>query len=216
MQNEISMIENKQNRLATPENEDFSGKYENQSFIAKYLVESYFKAVFKLISKIPENIDTAHEIGAGEGFSTNILKQAKFKLTASEYVSKNVELAKKRNPCISIFQEDIYELKASNSSYELVFLLEVLEHLDYPEKALKEINRVSKGYLILGVPNEPIWRILNMCRLKYLKDFGNTPGHLNHFSKSKLINIVESNFGDVIAVESPIPWNIVLAKKNCQ
>lgn len=197
---------------ATPEIEDFSGKYEDTNFISKYLVDSYFKSVDKLIKKA-NNINYAHEIGSGEGRSTMRLNKIVSNLTASEYAEDLVEIAKKNNPHLNIFQESAYKLKYTNSSVDLVFLLEVLEHLDYPEIALEEIKRVSKKYLIIGVPREPLWRFLNMSRLKYLKSFGNTPGHLNHWSKRSLIKLIEKKFGKVVAVASPIPWTIVLAKK---
>jgi len=155
-------------------------------------------------------------IGAGEGRSTNRLKQMVLNLSASEYVDDLVLLAKKNNPELNIFQESIYKLKIDNNSVDLVFLLEVLEHLDYPEIALEEIKRKTKQYLILGVPREPLWCFLNICRFKYLRNFGNTPGHLNHYSKKSLIKLIEKKFGKVIAVESPIPWTIVLAEKKEQ
>src|SRR5690606_17803727 len=155
---------------ATPELEDFAGKYEDTNFISVYLVNNYFKAVNSLLSKV-NGIESAHEIGAGEGKSTMRLKELVNNLSASEYVDDLVIKAQKNNPELNIFQESVYKLEYENESIDLVFLLEVLEHLDYPELALEEIHRVSKKYLILGVPNEPLWRILNMCRLKYLKDF---------------------------------------------
>ncbi|MDG1729841.1 MAG: class I SAM-dependent methyltransferase [Algibacter sp.] len=197
---------------ATPENEDFSGKYENEGAIAKYLVNNYFKSVEKLLIKATQ-INSAHEIGVGEGRSTSRLKKLVPNLSGSEFVEKLVEKAKLNNPNTDIFQESVYELKYDNNNIDLVFLLEVLEHLDYPEIALKEIKRVSSNYLILGVPNEPLWRILNLCRFKYVRDFGNTPGHLNHWSKKSLIKLIEKEFGKVIAVETPSPWVIILAKK---
>ena len=123
--------------------------------------------------------------------------------------------AQKNNPGLKITAESVYELKRKDASLDMVFLLEVLEHLDYPEVALKEISRVVKpgGYLILGVPREPLWRALNMARLKYLHDFGNTTGHLNHWSKKSLIKHVSENFHDVVEVRSPLPWTLVLARK---
>lgn len=197
---------------ATPEAEDFSGKYEDTSAISQYLVNNYFKAVKRLLANT-KNVNLAHEIGTGEGRSTMRLKSMVPIISASEYVERQVDLAKRNNPKLDIFQESVYELKYENSSVDLIFLLEVLEHLDHPELALDEIRRVSNRYLILGVPREPLWRVLNMCRFKYLKDFGNTPGHLNHWSKSSLVKLIEKKYGKVIAVESPIPWTIVLAEK---
>ncbi|TDD75986.1 class I SAM-dependent methyltransferase [Flavobacterium caseinilyticum] len=198
---------------ATPEKENFSGKYEDTNFISKFLVKNYFKSVEKLLNKIT-TINSAHEIGCGEGRSTMKLNKLITNLTASEYVENLLPLAQKNNPNLTIFQESIYELNYENNRIDLVFLLEVLEHLDYPELALAELKRVSKKYLILGVPREPLWRFLNMCRFKYLKDFGNTPGHLNHWSKKSIIKLIEKEYGRVVAIESPLPWTIILAEKH--
>jgi ubiquinone/menaquinone biosynthesis C-methylase UbiE len=197
---------------AQPENEDFKGKYENTSAIAKTLVNSYFTSVELLVAKI--KVDSAHEIGVGEGFSTMRLRQFVANLTASEYLEKLVAKAQINNPNISINRESVYDLNLKDNSTDLIFLLEVLEHLDHPSVALKEIKRVTKKYLILGVPREPLWRILNMCRFKYLNNLGNTPGHLNHWSKKKIIKLIQKDFGTVIAVETPLPWTIILAKKD--
>ena len=196
---------------AKPQTEDFAGKYENEGAIAKYLVNNYFKSVRKLIAKT-NGVTTAHEIGAGEGRSTKLLKEMVPILSASEFVEHLVPLAQKSNPDLTVFQESVYELNYQEDQVDLVFLLEVLEHLDHPDAALKEIKRISSKYLILGVPREPLWCFLNMARFKYLKDFGNTPGHLNHWSKRSLIKLIEDKYGKVIAVENPIPWTIVLVE----
>ncbi len=205
---------------ATPEQEDFHHKYteEGAGLIGSKLLDGYFDAVQQLIKTADLKKGTALEIGCGAGFSTKRLKKMlpdNIKLEASEYVEQLLPDARKLNPGMRITAESVYELKRKNESLDLVFLLEVLEHLDYPETALKEISRVVKpgGYLILGVPREPLWRVLNMARLKYVKDFGNTTGHLNHWSKKSLIKHVSENFHDVVEVKSPLPWTLVLARK---
>lgn len=197
---------------AKPEEEDFLGKYEDSNLISKFLVNNYFKSVGTLFT-LTKEVNAAHEIGIGEGRSTMRLKSLIPNLSGSEFVEKLVPVAQKNNPKLNIFQESVYELKFKEKSVDLVLLLEVLEHLDYPEFALEEINRISKKYLILGVPNEPLWRLLNVCRLKYIRDLGNTPGHINHWSKKSIINLIQRKFGKVIAVESPLPWTIILAEK---
>lgn len=208
---------------ATPEAEDFAHKYteEGSGKIGGKLIDNYFSSVAELIaaSTIEQraNID-AIELGCGEGFSTERLRQAlpaHAFLQASEYVSSLVPKAQVRNPKVPITQESVYELQHADNSFDVVFLLEVLEHLDYPDKALAEIARVLKpdGYLILGVPREPLWCMLNMARGKYLAHFGNTPGHLNHWSKHTLRMFMEGHFGPIRQTRSPLPWTLVLAQK---
>lgn len=205
---------------ATPETEDFHHKYteEGSGLIGSKLLDGYFDAVQSLVNEADLKGGKALEVGCGAGFSTKRLKKmlpSKVELEASEYVEQLLPDARKLNPGMRITAESVYELKRKDESLDLVFLLEVLEHLDYPETALQELSRVVKpgGYLILGVPREPLWRVLNMARLKYLKDFGNTTGHLNHWSKKSLIKHVSENFHDVIEVRSPLPWTLVLARK---
>jgi ubiquinone/menaquinone biosynthesis C-methylase UbiE len=209
---------------ATPELEDFGHKYteEGQGKIGSKLLEGYFKTVKHLLDasgklESKEKMK-AIELGCGEGFSTQKIHKmlpANIKLYASEYVEQLVPKARELNPDVEVIQESVYELTHKDNTFDIIFFPEVLEHLDFPDKALKEINRVLKddGVLILGVPNEPLWRVLNMLRGKYLKDFGNTIGHLNHWSPRSLEKFIETHFGPVVVRKNPLPWTVVLAKK---
>ena len=209
------------NPRATPEEEDFRFKYES-GVIGQKLIDGYFRAVRKLSGEVlrdtPGQI-RAVELGCGEGFSTARLRKllpARVGLEASEYVSRQVPEAKKRNPGMRIIQEDVYGLKRPTDRLDLVYLLEVMEHLDYPDRALAELKRTIKpgGFLIVGVPREPLWRFLNVARGKYLRHWGNTTGHLNHWSSKAFIRQIEAGFGTVRKVQTPLPWTIVLAQKD--
>jgi SAM-dependent methyltransferase len=202
---------------ATPEDEDFRGKYESGR-IGQSLLDGYFRGVEDLLEEAcVEDGQRAIELGCGEGLSTMRLRPllpATVGFEASEYVPEQVSSARENNPGMSVIQESVYELSHGPARFDLVFLLEVLEHLDYPDRALQEIARVLKpgGRLIAGVPREPLWRALNMARGSYLTSLGNTPGHLNHWSKRGFIRYVGANFGTVVASRSPIPWTLVLAR----
>lgn len=205
---------------ATPEVEDFGHKYteEGNGKIGAKLLDGYFKSVARLVARTGLTKGKAIELGCGEGFSTQRLRDLLpegVSLEASEYVEELVPRAQKNNPDVKVTQESVYELKHKDNTFDIVFLLEVLEHLDYPEVALEEIQRVLKpgGYLVLGVPREPLWRALNMSRGKYLKDLGNTPGHLNHWSKRTLIKFMKKHFTVPKHVRNPLPWTQVLVKK---
>lgn len=208
---------------ATPELEDFAHKYteEGQGKVGRKLLDGYFTNVAALVeaSGVTKRKKVqAIEIGCGEGFSTARLRDLLPKqvtLQASEYVDELVPKAQKRNPTVPITQESIYETKHADNSFDLIFLLEVLEHLDYPDQALQELARILKpdGYLVLGVPREPLWCSLNMARGKYLRHLGNTPGHLNHWSTLTLKRFVRRHFGPIVASRAPLPWTQVLVQK---
>jgi 2-polyprenyl-3-methyl-5-hydroxy-6-metoxy-1,4-benzoquinol methylase len=111
-----------------------------------------------------------------------------------------------------IRQESVYDLKRENSSFDMILFLEVIEHLEFASKAVKELFRVTGKHVVISVPNEPVWRISNVLRGKYVMHAGNTPGHVNHYSEKSLSSLIHP-FGQIISVIKPCPWLMVLAKK---
>jgi hypothetical protein len=71
--------------------------------------------------------------------------------------------------------------------------------------------RVASRYLLVSVPREPLWRGLNMARGAYLKDLGNTPGHVNHWTKGSFVELL-GRHGEVTEVRSPLPWTMLLVQ----
>jgi len=217
----MSEFEPPSGRRATPEEEDFGAKYAESNPISVALLNRYFEAVQKLTDSAAattSELIRAMEIGCGEGHSTARLRgilPPDVSFEASEFVSDQVVLAQANNPGLTITNDDVYDLQRDDESLDLVYLLEVLEHLDDPRAALSEIARVLRpaGFLILGVPREPLWRVLNMSRLRYLRHWGNTPGHLQHWSAGGVTKFIGLNFGPVVEVTRPVPWTILLARK---
>jgi SAM-dependent methyltransferase len=105
---------------------------------------------------------------------------------------------------------DAENLPFLDDQFDLVVCVEVLEHLRDPAAGLRELARVTSRHLLLSVPREPLFRGSNLLTGRYVKDLGNTPGHLNHWSKSSFGTFV-SQVADVRAVASPYPWTIVWA-----
>jgi hypothetical protein len=94
---------------------------------------------------------------------------------------------------------------------ELVICCEVLEHLDDPERALDVLAELARPWLIASVPREPLWRALNLLRLSYVRDLGNTPGHLNHWSERGFVRFLTRRF-EVVEVVNPLPWTMALCR----
>jgi SAM-dependent methyltransferase len=100
-------------------------------------------------------------------------------------------------------------LDFAEDSFDLVAATEVLEHVAGPERALREMTRVARRYLLVSVPREPLWRCLNLARGAYARELGNTPGHLNHWSRRGFVALL-SRHGRVLEIRSPFPWTMLL------
>jgi 2-polyprenyl-3-methyl-5-hydroxy-6-metoxy-1,4-benzoquinol methylase len=102
-------------------------------------------------------------------------------------------------------------LPFAQDEFDLATAIEVLEHVPDPERTLSEMARCAERHLLVSVPREPLWRMLNMVRGAYWPALGNTPGHLNHWSKQAFVDLL-SRHGDVIGVRSPFPWTMLLVR----
>ncbi len=97
------------------------------------------------------------------------------------------------------------------SEFDLVAAIEALEHIEGAERTLAEMTRVARRHLLVSVPHEPLWRAMNLARGAYVRSLGNTPGHVNHFSKRTFVRLL-ARHGDVVQVRSPFPWTMALVQ----
>ena len=199
---------------------DLKDKYTTKNPIYAFLVRNFIKVFQKqLDTYIIKNINTICEVGCGEGELLKILqkKYPSANLFACDISPGAIEEAKENCKGIDIkfsIQDAKNLLKYKNAQFDLVICCEVLEHMVNPELGLQELERITSKNLLISVPNEPIWRILNILRGKYLQRFGNTPGHLNNWNiisfnkfvfKARKLTIIKNIF--------PFPWQMKLLKK---
>ncbi len=189
-----------------------SNKYELKNPIARYLLANFKKAIADLLINIdPKSII---EIGCGEGYVTQILLEKTNAHILATDISETI-LKQTQNT----IQSPRIEFRATNikdfikrEQAELIVCCEVLEHLENPEEGINIIKALTTEYALISVPREPLWRILNFSRGAYLTDWGNSPGHIQHWSQKEFIHLLEKYF-EVLVIKSPIPWTIVLVKK---
>jgi 2-polyprenyl-3-methyl-5-hydroxy-6-metoxy-1,4-benzoquinol methylase len=193
---------------------NFYDKYRTRNPLARLLMDGFLKSFEQLLSRC-DDATSALEAGCGEGeLSIRIAKSGK-RTRALDISPRIVEEARRRASAagvdVAFNSGSVYDLDAARDVADLVVCCEVLEHLEEPDKALGILHSVCNRYFLTSVPREPIWRALNMARGRYLADFGNTPGHVQHWSKDEFIKFLGTRFR-VIEVKSPLPWTLALCE----
>ncbi len=183
-------------------------KYNSRNPISNFLVHHFLNNIVDILKTM--EFSNLLEVGCGEGM---ILKKLKSLIHNKNAYAIDIDMdeikdAKKNAPYCKISQANASNLPFRDNCFDLILCCEVLEHLDSPELALNEIKRVAKKSIIISVPNEPLWSILNMLRGAYWQDFGNTPGHLNKWRPEQIVNII-NRYTNVEIVKKPIPWTLL-------
>jgi SAM-dependent methyltransferase len=157
----------------------------------------------------------AHEVGCGEGELTRRLAARGLRVRGTDASAEVIAEARARAEAAGVSAEfrvaRVEELEPAQDAAELIICCEVMEHLPDPEGALSVVASLASPWAIVSVPREPLWRGLNMARLKYLGSLGNTPGHLNHWSRRSFVRFLETTF-DVVEVRAPLPWTMALCR----
>jgi SAM-dependent methyltransferase len=107
--------------------------------------------------------------------------------------------------------EEATSLSFADDEFDMVSAIEVLEHVPEPEATVAEMARVARKWVLVSVPREPLWRGLNMARGAYWRSAGNTPGHVNHWSKRSFCELL-GRYGTVEQARSPFPWTMLLVR----
>ena len=186
-------------------------KYASTNPVEQKMMAGFFDALDSMLDGLQPTVIV--EVGAGEGRITERLAAAFPDATVAGLDLPDHELAAEWSESAApMLFGDATRLPFGDRSVDLVVGLEVLEHVHHPGRALAEIDRVCRGHAVVSVPREPIWRIGNMARGRYLGELGNTPGHVNHWSARSFERFV----GHTMVVERcarPLPWTMVRARR---
>lgn len=189
-------------------------KYTTRNPLARRLVDGFLAALADLAER--SGAKRVHEVGCGEGFLSTMLAERGFAVRGSDLSPSAVATARGRAAALGLpatFRvADLYDLTPRSDGAELVVCCEVLEHLADPARALGVLAGLAQPHLIVSVPREPLWRMLNVLRCRYWRTLGDTPGHLQHWSAPGFLALLEDHL-DVREVRTPLPWTMALCRR---
>jgi 2-polyprenyl-3-methyl-5-hydroxy-6-metoxy-1,4-benzoquinol methylase len=193
---------------------NFYPKYTARNPIARMLVDRFQATLLDLARR--SGARQVHEVGCGEGFLSTMLAEHGFVVRGSDIAAPAIVAARRRAAERSLSATfrvaDLHDLTPEVDGAELVVCCEVMEHLPDPERGLEVLARLARPHLIVSVPREPLWRLLNIARGRYWRDLGNTPGHLQHWSTTAFVALLERHV-EVRLVRTPLPWTMALCRQ---
>jgi ubiquinone/menaquinone biosynthesis C-methylase UbiE len=189
-------------------------KYGTRNPVARLLVDRFLRAVDEAVREVAGA--RILDVGCGEGVVSERVARL---LPAGQVLGVDVddpglrsEWERRQGGNLAFETGSAYSLPHEDGSFDLVCAFEVLEHLERPSEALGELARVGAQHLVLSVPREPLWRVLNVLSGRYVRALGNTPGHVNHWSREAFVRFA-GEAGTVVRVRTPPPWTIVTVKR---
>jgi 2-polyprenyl-3-methyl-5-hydroxy-6-metoxy-1,4-benzoquinol methylase len=191
---------------------NYYDKYHTKNPIARRIMQGFLSQFSSLIVRQPERV--AVEVGCGEGELCMIMARAGFRVEGYDIAPEAIDEARRRTAGAGLsipFEVKRIDELPGRVKAPLLVCCEVLEHIDDPEAALDQLAAMANPYLLASVPNEPLWRVLNVMRGKYLGSLGNTPGHVTHWSSGRFRSFLERRF-QIVELHKPLPWTMALCK----
>lgn len=187
-------------------------KHTSGNPLQRYLLDRFHVVAGTLAARVTPAPARILDAGCGEGFAMRaVFGSARAELVGLDGSLGAVQVAGALNPTRGFTAGDLYALPFPDRSFDLVVCMEVLEHLDDPERGLRELVRVSAGWLLLSVPHEPLFRGANFLRGKNVRAWGNDPGHVNHWSHRGFRRFVGAHC-EIVAARTSFPWSLALCR----
>ncbi|MCL5961176.1 MAG: class I SAM-dependent methyltransferase, partial [Chloroflexi bacterium] len=159
-------------------------KHTNPNPFQRWLLGRFHASVVEMIEAAGgSRLDSPLlDVGCGEGFVVDFLHEQGFKAPIVGLDADRVALAMAKQLGGDVLAGSATGLPFADASFPTVLCLEVLEHLTRPDLALRELARVSSAYVIASVPNQPYFSAANFLRGKNLKNLGEDPEHVHHWT----------------------------------
>ena len=188
-------------------------KYGSTNPVVRRLMAAFERAVDELLDRAAPG--SLLDVGCGEGA---LVERWARRLDGARIVGIDLEeesiqagWSEHQAPNLEYRAMAAENLPFAANEFELASAIELLEHVPDPERTLAEMARCASRHLLVSVPREPLWRMLNVARGAYWSELGNTPGHVNHWSKRSFARLL-SRHGDIVEVRSPFPWTMALVR----
>ena len=143
---------------------NYYDKYHSTNPIVKWMMKGFMNSIRELLEATEIRFQQVCETGCGEGEITSFIKKLypEAEIDAFDISRKVITEARERIKDINFYIGNIYTMEVYNgggtrvlaeNKYDLVVCSEVLEHLEDPEQALKNIKELCNDCLLYTSPS---------------------------------------------------------------
>jgi len=187
-------------------------KHESKNPIQVALIANFKRHAAALVRRVAPK--TVLDLGCGEGFMLDALIRDGIDAQFTGIDLSETALADARlrlGTRATLEHADARQLVTDGRSFDLVMMLEVLEHIPDPAQMLPILKQLSRSHVLLSVPHEPFFRGLNFLRGQHLRRFGNHPEHVNTWGRREFLRFIAPHF-EILATPLVFPWTMALAR----
>jgi SAM-dependent methyltransferase len=186
-------------------------KYSNKNPVQRLVLDRFFDAVVREIRTLRPR--STLDFGCGEGLFLQKLKDRGLVLDGFcgiDLRADALEHARNLHPEYRFECVDLLRWNRPAASFDLVIASEVLEHMPEPASVLARLTHFSRQHLLLTVPWEPWFRLMNLLRGRDIGRLGNHPEHVNLWSFSGFCRFLESHVR-IVRAYTVFPFTVVVA-----
>jgi 2-polyprenyl-3-methyl-5-hydroxy-6-metoxy-1,4-benzoquinol methylase len=188
-------------------------KYGSSNPVVRKLMSGFERTLDELMARAQPR--SLLDVGCGEGVLVHQWAQSlpEIRVVGIDLEEESIQAgwAERQAPNLQYRTMPAEDLPFADGEFDVATAIEVLEHVPDPAHTVAEMARCAERHLLVSVPREPLWRMLNMVRGAYLGQLGNTPGHLNHWSRRSFARLLAQH-GEVVELRSPFPWTMLLVR----
>lgn len=154
------------------------------------------------------------DLGCGEGFFAESVAQLPSppRYIGLELGADAIAAAHARDRRRTLVRADLLASPLRAGWADMAVCLEVLEHLEQPQRAVTAIAEHTSDRAIVSVPWEPYFRLGNLLRGKYRDSWGDHPEHVQHFTPATFERVLSGGF-ESVSVRTCFPWLIGLCRR---
>jgi 2-polyprenyl-3-methyl-5-hydroxy-6-metoxy-1,4-benzoquinol methylase len=127
------------------------------------------------------------DLGCGEGITLEKMtrQMPQRRLLGLDCMQENIDICLAHG--LPARLGNIYDLDLPDESVDAAMLMEVIEHLEQPDTALREIHRILKpgGKVILVYPNDRAFKIARMITMRF-EEASYDPGHVKQWTHPEI------------------------------